>query len=150
MKSLTLRNEYHNTEVTIRPREDGTISAATFRRAARTLCPPTDCRCTSSPASGPDTEILGHAEAIFAGCSIVAYRLPRAAVRLRVEYLKPDDAAYNERLIVEGVGVAYEQGYLVLRHGKDTRRFRGSSVERWGELTNSDREFCIYLMDLSW
>lgn len=77
MQAITIRNEFHNTEATIRPREDGTISAATYRRARRELCGISTCRCFSSSASGGDVLILGQAEPIYGeGFRVTAYRLP--------------------------------------------------------------------------
>jgi len=74
-KPITITNEFHGRTVRIRPRPDGTISAATYRRARRALCPHSDCRCFSSPASGRSVLTLIQAEPIYAGYSIVAYRL---------------------------------------------------------------------------
>ncbi len=77
MKRMLLQNLFHETEVTICPRADGTVSAKTYRRARRQLCPFRDCRCGSSPASGPDSAVLGAAEPIYDGAAVVAYRLPK-------------------------------------------------------------------------
>jgi len=74
-KPITITNEFHNTCTSIRPRPDGTISAATYRRARRALCPHSDCRCFSSPASGPEVLILIQAEPVYDGAAVAAYRL---------------------------------------------------------------------------
>jgi len=68
MTTLTLFNDFHGTETTIRPREDGTISAATYRRARRALCPSSTCCCPTTPE-------LGQAEPIYEGAVVIAYRL---------------------------------------------------------------------------
>ena len=77
MKVVTLRNEFHGLEVKLRPRSNGTISAATHRRARRALCPHKGCRCLSSPASGEGVLLLLSARPIYDGQSshVVAYRL---------------------------------------------------------------------------
>ena len=72
---ITLTNDFHHTEVTIIPKPDHPISAATYRRARRQLCPSTNCRCGSSSASGWGMLVLGQAEPVYAGSRIVAYRL---------------------------------------------------------------------------
>jgi len=51
-------------------------------------------------------------------------------------------ATYNERLIRDGIGLTYENGWLVMYHGSQRKAYRGSSVEGWGSgLTDSDREY---------
>lgn len=62
--TLTLRNDFHGTTVTIRPRGDWAygrlyLSRDTIRRAARKLCPSPDCRCCESRASGSGLAALG-------------------------------------------------------------------------------------------
>jgi len=74
-KPITITNQFHNTRTSIRPRPDGTISAATYRRARRELCPSPSCRCFSSPASGPEVLIIIQAEPVYDGAAVVAYRL---------------------------------------------------------------------------
>ena len=78
VKTMTLRNDFHGTEVRLRPRPGGTISAATHRRARRALCPHEGCRCFSSSASGEGVLPLLHAQPIYDGQSsrVVAYWLP--------------------------------------------------------------------------
>ncbi len=75
MRTITLHNTFHGTSTTVRPDAQGIVSAATYRRARRELCPMQDCRCFSSEASGRDTLVLGQAEPIYAGGRIVSYRL---------------------------------------------------------------------------
>jgi len=75
MSTITITNEFHNNTVRIRPRPDGTISAATYRRARRTLCPHSDCRCFSSSASGRSVLTLLQAEPVYDGFAVIAYRL---------------------------------------------------------------------------
>jgi hypothetical protein len=47
---LTLTNAYHNTEVRVRPRADGTISHRQVLRARAALCGLSDCRCAEDEA----------------------------------------------------------------------------------------------------
>jgi len=72
---ITITNEFHGRTVRIRPRPDGTISAVTYRRARRALCPHATCRCFSSPASGPSVLPLLQAEPVYDGFAVIAYRL---------------------------------------------------------------------------
>ena len=45
MKTITLRNDFHHTTATVRPAKDGYVSERAMRRAARALCPLSDCTC---------------------------------------------------------------------------------------------------------
>jgi hypothetical protein len=45
MKTVKLINDFHNSEVRVRLREDGSISARTLRRVRRELCGIEDCCC---------------------------------------------------------------------------------------------------------
>jgi hypothetical protein len=47
MKTITLRNEFHNTSARVRANETGEtlLSASTVRRVRRALCGMTDCTC---------------------------------------------------------------------------------------------------------
>lgn len=44
--AIRLRNDFHNTSVTLRPAADGTLSAGQVARAKRTLCPRARAGCT--------------------------------------------------------------------------------------------------------
>lgn len=77
MKTLKITNRFHNSEVTLKPRADGTISARTYIRALRTLCGNPGCRCFGQPHVDG---MLTHAEPIYAtaagrGAVVVAFRL---------------------------------------------------------------------------
>jgi len=74
-KPITITNEFHNNTVRIRPRPDGTISAATYRRARRTLCPHATCQCLGSMAAGRATAWLLQAEPVYERFAVIAYRL---------------------------------------------------------------------------
>lgn len=59
---ITLTNNFHDTSVTLRPR-DGKLSAAQVRRAKRTLCGMAECTCSDDlgrrgpqPDADPDPE----------------------------------------------------------------------------------------------
>ena len=44
-KTVTLRNDFHNTTVDVRPSDAGRLSASQVRRVRRELCGIHDCRC---------------------------------------------------------------------------------------------------------
>ena len=52
----TFTNNFHNTEITIRANAGEIVSASTYRRVVRTLCPPHDCQC--GPFRGSDCYLV--------------------------------------------------------------------------------------------
>ena len=63
MTTVTLRNNFHNTECRVRPDANGVLSPSQVKRVRRALCGIKDCTCGHGPCStrGPqDVEIDYH------------------------------------------------------------------------------------------
>jgi hypothetical protein len=59
VKTIELRNDFHNTHTRIRVRPDGTVSARVVSRARRTLCGCNGCTCSGADGSRPGSRIVG-------------------------------------------------------------------------------------------
>ena len=53
MKTITLTNDFHNTEARVRPDGDGYLNPQQVRRAWKKLCGMDDCLCSGSLGDRP-------------------------------------------------------------------------------------------------
>jgi len=55
---MKLTNDFHNTVAIVRPRADGYLNPKQVRRARKTLCGLTDCRCAKDPAGCRPAQVM--------------------------------------------------------------------------------------------
>lgn len=59
-----------------------------------------------------------------------------------------EDARYNQSILNAGIGITRHGSSVTLIHGKNSKTFRGSSVDFGNTLTHDDRKYCRTLMGL--
>lgn len=73
MEKVTLKNEFHNTEVNIHVPDNGILSVGQTRRARRSLCGMDDCCCGSVDTLQGDYDAIEHHRTD----GLIVYRIER-------------------------------------------------------------------------